>query len=155
MELSIEINLIRSDKLEELNQLISVFESVFEMEPLIRPSRSHLQKLLHKEDFFAVVAKANQQIVGGLTVYVLNQSYAEKPLAYIYDLAVLPEFQRKGLGKRLVEFTNDYCRERGFEEVFVQADKVDDYALDFYRSTAPTAEEEVIHFYYRLDREND
>jgi len=155
MEFSIEIQLISSDKLEEFNQLISVFESVFEMEPFIRPSRSHLQKLLYKEDFFAVAAKVDQRIVGGLTVYVLNQYYAEKPLAYIYDLAVLPEFQRKGLGKKLVEFTNDYCRERGFEEVFVQADKVDGYALDFYRSTAPTAEEEVFHFYYRLDREND
>jgi aminoglycoside 3-N-acetyltransferase I len=45
-----------------------------------------------------------------------------------------------------------YCRERGYEEVFVQADKVDDYAIDFYRATPITAEEEVVHFYYSLGK---
>jgi aminoglycoside 3-N-acetyltransferase I len=39
---------------------------------------------------------------------------------------------------------------RGFEEVFVQADKIDTNAVDFYRSTKPTEEEQVLHFYYRL-----
>jgi aminoglycoside 3-N-acetyltransferase I len=72
-------------------------------------------------------------------------------LAYLYDLAVLPEYQRKGVGKKLINFTNSYCKERGFEEVYVQADKADDYALDFYRSTNPTKEEDVSHFYYKLN----
>jgi aminoglycoside 3-N-acetyltransferase I len=93
---------------------------------------------------------AEQKIIAGLTVYVLDLYYSEKPLAYIYDLAVLPEYQRIGVGKKLVGFTNEYCRQKGFEEVFVQADKADIHALDFYRSTGPTNEEPVIHFYYKL-----
>jgi aminoglycoside 3-N-acetyltransferase I len=40
----------------------------------------------------------------------------------------------------------------GFEEVFVQADEADDYALDFYRTTKPTNEEKVRHFYYSLSK---
>ena len=40
---------------------------------------------------------------------------------------------------------------KNLEELFVQADKVDDYAIDFYRATGPTNEEQVIHFYYSLD----
>ena len=59
------------------------------------------------------------------------------------------------MGKRIVEFTNEYCRKKGFEEVFVQADKVNAYAIDFYRSTKPTDEEQVVHFYYKLTGEND
>lgn len=47
-------------------------------------------------------------------------------------------------------FTNDYCRREGFEEIFVQADKVDDYAIDFYRSTNPTTEQQVVQFSYVL-----
>ena len=145
-----EIQLLQPDNIEELNQLISVFENFFEMEHFERPSQSHLKNLLAKENFFAVTAKTENKVIGGLTVYVLDQYYSEKPLAYIYDLAVLTEHQRKGVGKRLVAFTNAYCRQKGFEEVFVQADKIDDYAIDFYRSTKPTAEEEVVHFYYTL-----
>lgn len=145
-----QIQLLKPSDLEELNDLISVFEDVFEMKDLKRPNETHLQGLLKKDTFLAITAKAENKIIGGLTVYILDQYYSEKPLAYIYDLAVLTEYQRKGVGRKLIEFTNEYCKQRGFEEVFVQADKVDDYAIEFYRSTKPTAEEQVLHFYYSL-----
>lgn len=146
-----EIKIIKPDELDELYDLIAVFENVFEMDPFKRPNDSHLQSLLNSETFFAVVARADNKIIGGLTVYVLDQYYAEKPLAYIYDLAVLTEYQRKGVGRKLIAFTNEYCSRQGFQEAFVQADKVDDYAIDFYRSTNPTAEEQVVHFSYNLE----
>ncbi len=149
-----EIKILQPDRLQELNELISVFENVFEMRGFHRPSQTHLQNLLNKNNFFAVIAKTENKIIGGLTVYVLDQYYSEKPLAYIYDLAVLAEYQRKGVGRSLIKFTNEFCRRKGFEEVFVQADKIDDYAVDFYRSTKPTDEEQVLHFYYKLAQEN-
>lgn len=150
MDLKTEIQILKPHDLDQLNDLITVFEDVFEMKNFRRPDQAHLQSLLKKETFFAVTAKTEGKIIAGLTVYVLDQYYSRKPLAYIYDLAVLSEYQRKGVGKRLIEFTNDYCRKMGFEEVFVQADKVDDYAIEFYRSTKPTEEEQVVHFYYTL-----
>ena len=145
-----EIKIIKPDGLDELYDLISVFEDVFEMEPFKRPDEIYLKNLLNRYNFFAVVARADSKIIGGLTVYVLDQYYTAKPLAYIYDLAVLTEYQRKGVGRKLIAFTNEYCRRQGFREVFVQADKVDDYAIDFYRSTNPTAEEQVVHYSYIL-----
>jgi aminoglycoside 3-N-acetyltransferase I len=60
------------------------------------------------------------------------------------------DFQRMGIGRKLVDAVRSTCRELGYEEVFVQADEPDDYALDFYRLTGPTAEERVRHFYYTL-----
>jgi aminoglycoside 3-N-acetyltransferase I len=33
----------------------------------------------------------------------------------------------------------------------VQADKDDDHAIEFYRSTPITNEEQVVHFYYTLN----
>jgi aminoglycoside 3-N-acetyltransferase I len=149
-----EIQLLQAHNLEELNELISVFEDVFEMENFKRPNKAHLQKILKKDTFFAVIARTDNKIIAGLTVYVLDQYYSEKPLAYIYDLAVLTQYQRKGVGKKLIAFTNAYCRQQGFEEVFVQADKVDAYAIDFYRSTKPTREEQVVHFSYNLEQDN-
>lgn len=131
-------------------ELVRLFELVFDMDPYERSTPEQLEKLLQQAGFLVVVARLGDQIVGGLTVYTLDQYYAAKPLAYIYDLAVLPDFQRQGVGKQLIQFIQTYCKERGFEEVFVQADRVDAHALDFYRATRPTAEEEVLHFYYRL-----
>lgn len=149
--MNVDIQVLQSHELSGFKELIAVFERVFEMENFKLPNDFHLQNLMNKNTFFAIVARTNNKIIGGLTLYILDQYYSVKPLAYMYDLAVLPEFQRKGVGKSLVEFTKKFCMEKGFEEVFVQADKVDDYASDFYRTTNPTNEEDVIHFYYSLD----
>jgi len=131
-------------------QEIRLFETVFEMKQFNMPPAEHLQSLLQRPHFMAFVALVQDQVVGGLTAYVLDQYYSERPLAYIYDLAVANAYQRKGIGSQLLVALNAWCRSHNFEEVFVQADEVDDYALDFYRSTRPTEEEKVRHFYYTL-----
>jgi aminoglycoside 3-N-acetyltransferase I len=148
-----EIKKLNGQNIDEFVDLIRVFEDVFEMENFSIPNKEHLKNVLTKPGFIVFVATIESQIVGGLTAYTLEQYYSEKPLAYIYDLAVKTKYQRQGIGKKLISEMIKYCRERGFEEVFVQADKVDDYAIDFYRSTPITAEEQVVHFYYSLDKE--
>ena len=130
--------------------VVQLFEKVFEMKNFKLPDRRHLKQVLENPDFFAFIAQFENEVVGGLTAYTLDQYYSQKPLAYIYDLAVDEKYQRKGIGSQLIAAINKFCRQKGFEEVFVQADKIDDYAIDFYRSTRPTEEEEVVHFYYIL-----
>ena len=149
--MKIEIQILSDQDAGELTELISVFEEVFEMRKFNYPDEKYLKELLQKNNFLAVTAKMDGKVIAGITVYILDQYYSTKPLAYIYDLAVLTQYQRQGIGKKLIHFINKYCRQQGYEEVFVQADKVDDYAIDFYRSTKPTNEEQVVHFYYTLD----
>jgi aminoglycoside 3-N-acetyltransferase I len=150
LDSELKIQIIKPNEIDKLIEMIAVFENVFEMQGFTRPRQTHLEKLLTNNNFFAVVASTDNKIIGGLTVYLLDQYYSEKPLAYIYDLAVLKPYQRKGIGRKLIAFTNEFCARQGFEEVFVQADKVDDYAIDFYRLTKPTREEQVVHFSYLL-----
>lgn len=148
--MKIEIKIASCQDIDDFVELINVFEDVFEIKNFIKPSKEYLQNLLTKPNFLTLVAKADNKVLGGLTVYIFDQYYSKKPLAYIYDLAVLKKFQRRGIGKTLIKYLTDYCKENGFEEVFVQADRIDDYALNFYRSTKVTNEEDVIHFYYSL-----
>ena len=147
-----KIRKLSSQDIDKFIELILVFEDVFEMQNFLLPNKEHLLRVLAQPDFIVFVALEDGTVVGGLTAYTLSQYYAEKPLAYIYDLAIRKSHQRQGIGKRLIAGINAYCLENGFEEVFVQADKVDDYAIDFYRSTLPTNEEVVVHFYYSLDK---
>ncbi len=148
--MEIEVKLLSQRDIDDFIELINVFEDVFEMKNFSKPDNNYLQYVLTKPDFLTLVAKADKKVVGGLTVYILDQYYSTKPLAYIYDLAVSKEFQGQGIGKILIKYLTDYCRENGFEEVFVQADRIDNYALAFYRSTNATKEEDVIHFSYSL-----
>jgi len=149
--MELEIKKLDDKNIDEFINLIRVFEDVFEMKNFSMPDTKHLLHILQKKDFMVFVAVKENQLIGGLTAYTLEQYYSKKPLAYIYDLAVLTKYQRQGIGKKLIAAINNYCATQGYEEVFVQADKVDDYAIDFYRKTSITAEEDVIHFYYKLD----
>ena len=148
--LDIAVRKLASQEVDKFIELIGLFEVVFEMEAFSMPSRNHLQRLLAQENFGVFVAEHEGTMVGGLTTYVLEQYYSERPLAYIYDLAVAVDFQRQGIGQQLIAEVLRHYKLEGFEEVFVQADKVDAYALDFYRKTKPTEEEDVSHFYYSL-----
>lgn len=147
-----KIKILGVSNVEELEGLLTVFERTFDMEHFKRPRKEYLRTLLSREDFFVVIVKFGNQIIAGLTAYLLEQYYVEKPLAYIYDVAVLKEYQRKGVGKQLITFVNRYFYQRGVEGVFVQANKSDDDALKFYRSTEPDQEEPVFHFYYALNK---
>lgn len=153
--MTVTIHKLSHHDLNRFIELIGVFEDVFEMQQFVIPDSEHLQRLLSKNEFIVFVAIANNEVIGGLTAYVLEQYYATRPLAYIYDLAVETSFQRKGIGKELIKKFNEFCTEQGFEEVFVQADKKDVYALHFYRATGITEEEDVAHFYYTLQERKE
>lgn len=114
--MNLELQILQSDNIKEFKDLIVIFENVFEMKNFNLPSELHLQKLLNQETFYVVTARANNKVIGGLTVYVLDQYYSDKPLAYIYDLAVLTNYQRKGVGRKLIAFTNQYFKERDLKK---------------------------------------
>lgn len=152
IEVPVKIKRLEERNLTEFVELVKLFEDVFEMKDFSIPDSNHLQNLLSHNNFDIFVALLDNKVVGGLTTYVLEQYYSEKPLAYIYDLAVDTNLQRHGIGKKLIAETNKFYKEKGFEEVFVQADKVDDYAIDFYRKTNPSEEEQVVHFCYTLNK---
>lgn len=148
--MNIEFRKLQPDELDLFVELVSLFEEVFEMEEFRMPPRAHLQDLLNERSFHVFVAISDRkEVLGGLTAYTLQQYYASKPLVYIYDLAVDSRHQRKGIGTELISAITSFCKAKGVQEVFVQADRVDDHAVDFYRKTGAT-EEDVIHFYYDL-----
>lgn len=148
--MAVTIKMLTSHDVEDLANLIDLFAKVFEMKNFVPPPLTHLSGLPEKPYFFAFAALDENKLIGGLTGYFLDAYYDRKPYAYIFDLAVLPAWQRKGIGSRLVDATIAYAREKNCQEVFVQADRVDDHAVAFYRKTRPTTEEDVIHFYYSL-----
>jgi len=143
----IEIKRLKHTDIKQFIELIHVFEDVFDMQNFTLPNQKHLQTLLEKEDFFVFVALQNEQVVGGLTSYIIHQYYSTSSLVYIYDLAVKAQMQREGIGKKLVEANNTYAKNIGAELVMVQAEEADVHALDFYRSTGAQGEN-VVHFNY-------
>lgn len=133
------------NNLEELVKLIKLYENVFEMEPFQYPSYDYLKKILKNENTIFAVAKYEEEIIGGLTAHELASTYFEANEVYVYDLAVHQDFQRKGIGTRLIEELKKISCNKGDKEIFLQADVGDDYAIDFYKKIGGVPED-VIHF---------
>jgi aminoglycoside 3-N-acetyltransferase I len=150
--MKIKVRKLVETELAQFIELVTLFKTIFEMEPFSLPHEGHLQKVLSRKEFYAFVAlDEHDRVIGGLTAYELTQYYSMKPLVYIYDVAVDSNWQRKGIGTQLITAVNNYCKEKGVAEVFVQAESVDGYALKFYRKTS-AFEQDVVHFSYPLDK---
>jgi aminoglycoside 3-N-acetyltransferase I len=97
-------------------------------------SDGYLDQLLSQEAFWALAALAEDHLIGGLTAHTLPMTRTESSELFIYDIAVRPEHQRQGVGRRLVAELRAQAAARGIREVFVAADNDDVQALDFYRA---------------------
>ena len=118
--------------------LFALMAEVFEEErkPLSLP---YLDQLLARNDIWIIAAFADSQIIGGITAYTLPLTRTESSELFIYDLAVLPAHQRKGVGRQLVAALRDGANAEGIAVAFVAADNEDLHALDFYRAIGGAA----------------
>lgn len=113
--------------------LFTLMAGVFETEtaPLSDP---YLDGLLRQNRFWTLVASTDDRLVGGLTAHTLPLTRVPEHELFVYDIAVLPAYQRRGVGQRLVEELRAQARAVGIREIFVLADNEDLHALDFYRA---------------------
>ena len=118
---------------ERARVLFETMACVFETdaEPL---SDAYLARLLVREDFWALSASVDGLIVGGLTAYALPLTAAETSEIFIYDIAVVPDYQRQGIGRQLISQLRTQATDFGINVAFVAADNEDVHALDFYNA---------------------
>ncbi len=141
---------LNTSEIGKLTELVGLYERVFEMQDFQLPPQDYLQSLLENDQIVFYVAVDDEGIViGGLTAYMLPSVYYSASEVYIYDLAVENAWQRMGIGRNLIEALKNYGKSLGCKYIFVQADLVDQHAIDFYHSTGGI-KEDVVHFDYRL-----
>jgi aminoglycoside 3-N-acetyltransferase I len=113
--------------------LFSMMAEIFD-ETFCGYSPAYLETLLRREDFWAIAAAEDGAPVGGLTAFTLPMTRSQLSELLIYDIAVLPTHQRRGIGRRLVQKVQTLAANRGIKTAWVPASNEDAHALDFYRA---------------------
>jgi len=144
---TIEIRRLDESDLPTFKLLIDLFNMVFEEDQSNIGNDANLSGLLGNPHFITLAALAKKEVIGGLTAYELPMYYADYSEVFVYDLAVKPEYQRMGVGKKLIWSLKEHCRSKGAREFFVMAHEEDKHAIEFYRSTGGKPER-VINFLY-------
>lgn len=132
---------------QPMKALLDLFGTVFREEAVYQksqPSHAYLKALLSREDFIALVAKNDGEVVAGLCAYVLPKFEQERKEIYVYDLAVHSKYRRQGIATSLLNALRDVARAIGAYVIFIQADKDDLPAVRLYESLGDR--EEVFHF---------
>ncbi len=94
--------------------------------------------LMRRSDFWAIAAIEGDAVIGGLTAHALPMTRDRSTELFIYDLAVKPEWQRRGIGRAIVAELLARAHDAGIGTAFVPADNEDTHALDFYRAIGGT-----------------
>ena len=108
------------------------------------PDDRYLAALLASPDFIAVAALDCEEVVGGLTAYVLRKFERDRREIYIYDLAVAAAHRRMGIATGLIRELQGIARKLGAYVMFVQADPGDEPAIRLYEFLG--VREDVHHF---------
>jgi aminoglycoside 3-N-acetyltransferase I len=110
-----------------------------------RLSDAYLERLLARPELLAFAAIRSGQVVGGLTAHTLMMTAVEGSQVFLYDIAVAPEHQRHGVGRRLVDALRREAASQGISTMFVPAEDEDVEALQFYTALGGTPSK-VTHF---------
>ena len=142
-----EIRRLFEGDLQVMRDMLRMFGEAFdEVETFSarKPGDDYLKCLLGKEDFVALAAVEQGEVIGGLAAYELQKFEQERSEYYIYDLAVREDSRRRGVATALIEELKRIAAARGAYVIFVQADYGDDPAIALY--TKLGVREDVMHF---------
>ena len=114
-------------------KLFATMAEVFE-EDCETLTDAYIDRLLAREDFWAIAAYFDDQIIGGVTAHILPMTRTASSEVFVYDIAVRKDHRRKGVGQRLITELQESAAAQGIKVLFVAADNDDPHALDFYRA---------------------
>jgi aminoglycoside 3-N-acetyltransferase I len=100
---------------------------------------AYVDGLLGRPGFLVFAAMDGGRVVGGLTAHVLPMTAYEGAEIFVYDVAVVDDCQRHGVGRRLLGAVRDEASSLGTSSLFVLADNEDTGALAFYRTLGGVA----------------
>ncbi len=113
------------------------------------PHPAAVQAFLADPASVLLVAYIDGAPVGFLRAHELRQLDTPRPQVLLYEIAVTPAFQRRGVARRLIDALKTICGGRDAAELFVITTATNLPAMALYRSTGGQrdADDDVVFVY--------
>ncbi|MEO3944973.1 GNAT family N-acetyltransferase [Gorillibacterium sp. CAU 1737] len=95
---------------------------------------SFVKEWLETEHCWILAAEVEGQVAGATFVSVYGHDREAGTVLWLRELAVSPDFQKRGIGHRLVSASLDWGRAQGAKQSFLAADKLNDNAIRIYQT---------------------
>ncbi len=135
------------------------FESLYDMNQKLYPTMEKnllvrmLEEMTRLENYRIFMAKDSGNNMG-FSVISIRTDYVEgadrSPTGYLEAIYVEPEYRKDGVGKRLVELGEEWCKENGCSQIGSDTWISHEKARAFHRKLGFWEEDELVHFLKNL-----
>lgn len=142
-----EYKLLEEKDLGLMEEILKDDDMIFDLE--------NLKKFYDDKNTIGFVAKKDNKIVGFAYGYDIIHPDG-KHAYFIYSIGMLPDYQDKGYGTKLLSFIKDYISNNGYFEMFVMTDKGNPRACHVYEKLGGKNdyEDEICYVYNFEERSN-
>lgn len=122
---------IKEAKEKDLTGLAHMYKQVFKLHNVFEKPEEEIEKYLKNlhDKFIVIVAAHDEEIVGGCVVVVRVDTDKHK-LSQVKHLAVLDEYQDKGVGTEMIKKAEEII---GRGKIEIHLAKAEDDTLEFYK----------------------
>ncbi len=141
---AVSIELVNPDRLEDVIELDAEISWEF-VDERVKSSMSYEEyKKRHRELFFELLHEPGEHVIFGAFVggRLVGIAWAKErwdtvdyvKVLYLLDLEVRQEFRGRGIGSKLMEAVERYCREKGYPKVVLRVEVTNEDAMSWYES---------------------
>jgi len=108
----------------------------------------NIEKFLADDRVYAFGVKINNKIMGLIYGYSLIRM-DNKPMFYIHEVDILPEYQNMGIGSKFIKYVIEYAKDNGFSKCFLITEKKNYRACRIYEKAGGinTNDDEIVYSY--------
>ena len=118
-----EYRLLEKEDLKLMRSIIEDDDMIFDIDKIT--------EFYNDKNTLSFIAKEDDKITGFCYGYDIIHPDG-KHAYFIYSVGMLPEYQDKGFGTKLLEYVKEYVKSHGFFEMFVMTDKGNSRACHVY-----------------------
>jgi GNAT superfamily N-acetyltransferase len=130
--------LIRPAGEEDLQKVLDLYaQPAFDAGKVLplETARAVLRRFADYPDYTLYVAERDGEVVGSFALLVMhNLGHLGTPSAIVEDVVVAPTFQERGIGKAMMQFVLELCRDKGCYKLVLSSNARREHAHAFYEA---------------------